>query len=111
MELAPSPWLRPCPLFGFHYQSFRHCLVIGSYITQLNSIQAQLTQDAETERRAPTVDSKGIGAGDMDKRRKWSTDFPKYEEGQYELHPGAKKQSELDKEERERRKRDPGDDH
>ncbi|CAB3409367.1 unnamed protein product [Caenorhabditis bovis] len=44
--------------------------------------QAQIAQDAHTEKRAPLVSSQGIGAGDHHPQK-----FPKYED--LEISPGA----------------------
>ena len=58
--------------------------------------QAQIEQDSQTEKRAPTIDSHGIGAADMDKKQEKG--FPRYQEKGFEMNPGAKNLEDLEKE-------------
>uniref|UniRef100_A0A914HH93 NADH dehydrogenase [ubiquinone] 1 alpha subcomplex subunit 12 n=1 Tax=Globodera rostochiensis TaxID=31243 RepID=A0A914HH93_GLORO len=62
--------------------------------------QAQLAQNEETEKRAPKIESKGVGAADMDKKQSFaSSDYPKYGE-EYEEHPGSKRIDQLEREQK-----------
>uniref|UniRef100_A0A183C4X2 BUD13 homolog n=2 Tax=Globodera pallida TaxID=36090 RepID=A0A183C4X2_GLOPA len=67
--------------------------------------QAQLAQNEETEKRAPKIESKGVGAADMDKKQSFASgDYPKYG-GEYEDHPGSKTIDQLEREQKTEEKK------